>query len=69
MYFSWEEWALLDKAQKLLYCDAMLENFALMASLGKTLIPAPVYFPFPHGQIKSFSHQDHRHCFVPQFPG
>ncbi|KAM7233561.1 hypothetical protein CapIbe_015697 [Capra ibex] len=34
LYFSWEEWALLDKAQKLLYCDAMLENFALMASLG-----------------------------------
>ncbi|KAJ1073382.1 hypothetical protein K5549_017039, partial [Capra hircus] len=34
VYFSWEEWALLDKAQKLLYCDAMLENFALMASLG-----------------------------------
>ncbi|XP_031527915.1 zinc finger protein 549-like [Vicugna pacos] len=34
VYFSWEEWALLDEAQKLLYCDVMLENFALMASLG-----------------------------------
>ncbi|XP_020952885.1 zinc finger protein 550-like [Sus scrofa] len=34
VYFSWEEWALLDEAQKLLYCDVMLENFALIASLG-----------------------------------
>ncbi|XP_032470694.1 zinc finger protein 772-like [Phocoena sinus] len=34
VYFSWEEWALLNEAQKLLYCDVMLENFALMASLG-----------------------------------
>ncbi|XP_058385102.1 zinc finger protein 211-like [Diceros bicornis minor] len=32
--FSLEEWALLDEAQKLLYCDVMLENFALVASLG-----------------------------------
>ncbi|XP_025770282.1 LOW QUALITY PROTEIN: zinc finger protein interacting with ribonucleoprotein K-like [Puma concolor] len=34
MYFSWEEWGLLDEAQRWLFHNVMLENFALVTSLG-----------------------------------
>lgn len=39
VYFSWEEWGLLEETQKCLYHDVMLENFALVTSPGKTLTP------------------------------
>ncbi|XP_032983632.1 zinc finger protein 211 isoform X7 [Rhinolophus ferrumequinum] len=38
LYFSWEEWDLLDEAQRCLYHDVMLENFVLTSSLSKTHI-------------------------------
>lgn len=37
VYFSRAEWELLEEAQRSLYHDVMLENFALVSSLGKPL--------------------------------
>ncbi|XP_072822585.1 zinc finger protein 211-like isoform X2 [Vicugna pacos] len=34
VHFSWEEWRPLDDVQRHLYLSVMLENFALMSSLG-----------------------------------
>ncbi|XP_077889070.1 uncharacterized protein LOC101978271 isoform X2 [Ictidomys tridecemlineatus] len=34
VYFSWEEWDLLDEAQRHLHLEVMLENLALISSLG-----------------------------------
>lgn len=67
VYFSWEEWGLLEEAQRLLYRSVMLENFALVASLGKDLTTHSsilgwiLLFPFSPGAGLSFP----GHCSLP----
>uniref|UniRef100_A0A2K5JUH3 KRAB domain-containing protein n=1 Tax=Colobus angolensis palliatus TaxID=336983 RepID=A0A2K5JUH3_COLAP len=43
VYFSREEWGLLNVTQKGLYQDVMLENFALVSSLGLAPLRSPVF--------------------------
>uniref|UniRef100_A0A8C9CME8 KRAB domain-containing protein n=1 Tax=Phocoena sinus TaxID=42100 RepID=A0A8C9CME8_PHOSS len=46
IHFTREEWDLLDEHQKFLHCEAMLENFMLVISLG--LSPGRSLYPKEH---------------------
>ena len=42
VYFSWEEWGLLDEAQSCLYGFCDMGDLTLLTSLDKVLIPTTV---------------------------
>ncbi|KAF5929451.1 hypothetical protein HPG69_007201 [Diceros bicornis minor] len=61
VYFSKEEWGLLDAAQRHLYHNVMLENFELVTSLGKALMACSSmvtsFCPMPSAHRKFCSSQ------------
>lgn len=60
--FSRKEWGLLEEAQRRLYRDVMLQNFALVASLGKALTPTPAFFPVSPEGSSVFPQLEHGSC-------
>ena len=73
IHFSQEEWGLLDEAQRHLYHSVMLENLALLSSIGEALTSTPGSWagltscPF-QGQLGP-SHHKTGYCFLSQFAG
>jgi hypothetical protein len=63
VYFSREEWKLLSDSQRFLYHNVMLENFVLLASLGKGFPPITAFWTgLGSSSAVSFPKPAHGHC-------
>uniref|UniRef100_A0A5F9D884 KRAB domain-containing protein n=1 Tax=Oryctolagus cuniculus TaxID=9986 RepID=A0A5F9D884_RABIT len=49
VYFTWEEWQNMNKAQKILYRDVMLETYSSLLFLGHCITKPDLIFKLEQG--------------------